>query len=172
MSQPCAFFDRDNTLNLDAGYTHRPEDLTWMPDATEAIRALNDLGWRVVVCTNQSGVARGYFDEAAVEAFHEAMQTSLATVGAHIDGFYSCYCHADGVVERYTVADHPDRKPNPGLLQRAMADWDVDPARAFMVGDNITDIQAAEAAGIPGYSYDGGSLLEVVRRALADLEPE
>jgi D-glycero-D-manno-heptose 1,7-bisphosphate phosphatase len=170
MSEPCAFFDRDGTLNLDAGYTHRPEDLAWTPQAREAVRALNDAGWRVVVCTNQSGVARGYFDEAAVEAFHAAMQASLAEVGARIDAFYSCPFHEDGTVERYRVADHPDRKPNPGMLRRAMADLDLDPARAFMVGDRDADLEAAAAAGLPGYLYEGGSLLAVVEQAMAELE--
>jgi D-glycero-D-manno-heptose 1,7-bisphosphate phosphatase len=159
---PCAFFDRDGTLNVDEGYTHRPEDLVWTPGAREAVRLLNDRGWRVVVCTNQSGVARGYFDAAAVNAFHDAMQASLAQVGARIDAFYFCPEPAD--------SDHPDRKPNPGMLLRAMTELDLDPVRSFMVGDREGDLQAAEAAGVPGHLYEGGSLLAVVERAIAALE--
>ena len=145
--RPCAFLDRDGTLNVDTGYTHRPEDLAWMDGAREAVRLLNDRGWLVVVVTNQSGVARGYFDEAAVVRFHAAMRASLAEVGARIDAFYFCPHHIDGVVPGY-CGDHPDRKPNPGMLLRAMAEWDVDPARSFMIGDKADDVAAGDAAGV------------------------
>lgn len=158
---PCAFFDRDGTLNVDEGYTHRPADLVWIEGAREAIALLNGLGWRVVVCTNQSGVARGYFDAAAVMEFHEAMQASLAEVGARIDAFYFCPEAAD--------SDHPDRKPNPGMLTRAMADLALDPRRSFMVGDRDGDLVAAARAGVAGHLYEGGSLLALVERALAAL---
>ena len=163
--RPCAFLDRDGTLNVDTGYTHRPEDLAWMDGAREAVRLLNDRGWLVVVVTNQSGVARGYFDEAAVVRFHAAMRASLAEVGARIDAFYFCPHHIDGVVPGY-CGDHPDRKPNPGMLLRAMAEWDVDPARSFMIGDKADDVAAGDAAGVRSYRYAGGSLLELVERAM------
>ena len=119
--RPCAFLDRDGTLNVDTGYTHRPEDLTLVEGAREAVRRLNDRGWLVVVVTNQSGIARGYFDEAAMHRFHDAVQAELAQAGARIDAFYFCPHHVDGVVPGY-CADHPDRKPAPGMLLRAMAE--------------------------------------------------
>lgn len=157
--RPCAFLDRDGTLNLDSGYTHKPEDLAWTPGAREAIRLLNERGHLVIVCTNQSGIGRGYFDEPAMQAFHDAMVRDLGQAGAWIDAFYFCPHIED---------HHPDRKPNPGMLTRAMADWPVDPTRSFMIGDRAADLQAAAAAGVAGYAYASGSLLEVVLRALAE----
>lgn len=168
--RPAAFLDRDGTLNRDEGYTHRPEDLVWNPDAKAAVKRLNQAGWRVIVCTNQSGIARGIFDETAMHAFHAAMQAELAAEGARIDAFYFSPYHVEGVVPAYAI-DHEDRKPNPGMLVRAMTDWPTDRARSFMIGDREDDVLAAAAAGVRGYRYAGGSLLAVVEQALAEAGP-
>jgi len=160
--RPAAFLDRDGVLNVDKGYTHRLDDLVWMPGAKEAIRLLNDRGYRVIVVTNQAGVARGYFDEAAVAAFHAGMQQQLATAGAYIDAFYHCPYHADGVVAAYTADDHPDRKPNPGMILRAMADQAVNRDGSFIIGDKPSDIEAGRRAGLPGFLYTDGSLEALV----------
>jgi D-glycero-D-manno-heptose 1,7-bisphosphate phosphatase len=165
--RPAAFLDRDGTLNRDEGYIHRPEDLVWNPGAKAAVKRLNEAGWRVIVCTNQSGIARGLFDEAAMHAFHAAMQAELAREGARIDAFYFSPYHVDGVIPAYAIP-HQDRKPNPGMLIRAMADWPTDRARSFMIGDREDDVLAAAAAGVKGYRYRGGSLLAVVEQALAE----
>jgi D-glycero-D-manno-heptose 1,7-bisphosphate phosphatase len=164
--RPAAFFDRDGVLNQDRGYTHRPEDLVWMPGAQEAVRAVNDAGWRAIVVTNQSGVARGLYDEAAVARFHEAMQDDLAATGAFIDAFYVCPFHPDGAVPAY-AREHPDRKPQPGMLLRAMADQPIDRARSFLVGDRDTDLKAAAAAGVRGLLYQGQDLHVLVAGAMA-----
>lgn len=156
------FFDRDNTLNVDEGYTHRPQDLVWMPGAVEAVRAVNDSGRLAIVVTNQSGLARGLYDEAAMHAFHRHMQNELAAVGAHIDAFYFSPYHADAVVDDYRHADHPDRKPNPGMLKRACAEWAIDLDRSVMVGDQPSDVTAAEAMGVEGRLYGGGDLAALV----------
>ncbi|MDZ4776829.1 MAG: HAD family hydrolase [Alphaproteobacteria bacterium] len=162
-------FDRDGTLNHDAGYTHLPEDLRWMDGAIEAVRLVNDLGLAAVVATNQSGVGRGYFDEAAVHRFHEAMQADLARAGARIDAFYHCPYLEDATEAAYRMPDPPDRKPNPGMLLRAMGDFNLDPARTLMIGDHERDVEAARRAGISGLLYPGGSLLETLRKGLASL---
>lgn len=162
-------FDRDGTLNHDDGYTYLPEDLKWMDGAVAAIRLVNDLGLAAIVATNQSGVGRGYFDEAAVHRFHAAMTTDLARHGARIDAFYHCPYLEDATVPAYRMADPPDRKPNPGMLLRAMADFDLDPARSLMIGDHERDVEAARRAGIAGILYPGGSLLETLRKGLASL---
>jgi histidinol-phosphate phosphatase family protein len=164
--RPAAFLDRDGVLNVDKGYTHRLDDLVWMPGAKEAIRLLNDRGYRVIVVTNQAGVARGYFDEAAVAAFHAGMQQQLATAGAYIDAFYHCPYHADGVVAAYTADDHPDRKPNPGMILRAMADQSVNREGSFIIGDKPSDIEAGRRAGLPGFLYTDGSLETLVRQII------
>jgi D-glycero-D-manno-heptose 1,7-bisphosphate phosphatase len=167
--RPTVLFDRDGVLNLDAGYTHKVDDLAWTPGAREAIRRLNDAGVLVIVVTNQSGVARGYYDEAAVDAFHAAMQAQLAEVGARFDAVYACPFNATGVVERFLHPDHPDRKPNPGMLLRAMREHGADPARTVMIGDRGSDLEAARRAGVEGVRYHHGTSLDAL---IVDLLPK
>ena len=164
--RPAVLFDRDGVLNIDNGYTHKVEDLAWTPGAREAIKRLNDAGVLVLVVTNQSGVARGYYEEAAVEAFHAAMQAELAAVGARLDGVYACPFHSTGVVARYIHPDHPDRKPNPGMLLRAMAEHGADPARTVMIGDKGSDLEAARRAGVEGVRYHHGTDLDALIASL------
>lgn len=160
--RPAAFLDRDGVLNEDHGYTHRVDDLTWIPGAREAIRLLNDRGYRVIVVTNQAGVARGYYEEEAIGVFHAGMQAQLAEEGAFVDAFYHCPFHADGTVPAYTVADHPDRKPNPGMILRALDDWQVNRDASFLIGDKPSDMEAAGRAGLSGHLYTGGDLRALV----------
>ena len=157
-------------LNVDLGYAHRPDQLAFIDGAPEAVRRLNRAGWSVIVVTNQAGVARGLYDEAAVEVFHAAMNAAMAAQGAHIDAFYYCPFHEDAVVEAYRHDSHPDRKPNPGMLLRGLADHGVAAADAFMIGDRNSDMQAAERAGVKGYLFEGGDLDVLVRRVLAERE--
>lgn len=165
--RPAAFLDRDGTINIDRGYTHRPEDLAFTDGAIDAIRMLNDAGYLVIVVTNQAGVARGYYTEADVGAFHAAMAEKLAAAGAFVDAFYVCPHHADAVRDQYRHPDHPERKPNPGMLWRAMAEWSIDQSRSFMIGDQPSDIAAAAAAGVPARLFAGGSLAAAVEDMLA-----
>jgi D-glycero-D-manno-heptose 1,7-bisphosphate phosphatase len=161
------FFDRDGTLNHDAGYTWRREDLDWTPGAVAAVRAVNDAGWLAIVATNQAGVARGLFTEDDVGAFHAHMQAELALHGAHIDAFYACPFHEAASVEAYRRADHPHRKPNPGMLLEAMGDFDIDREASVMVGDRPSDLAAGRAAGVRGLIYEGGDLGALLAPALA-----
>ena len=167
--RPCAFLDRDGTLNRDEGYTHRVEDLEWLPGAVEAVRLLNDAGYRVIVVTNQAGVARGHYREADVQRFHAAMAQALAAHGAWIDAFHYCPHHPEAVLEHYRCADHPDRKPNPGMLLNAIREHAINPAASFLVGDQDSDVAAARAAGIEGVKISSpGGLLDVVRARVAN----
>lgn len=137
-----------------------------MPGAREAVRDLNDAGYLVLVVSNQAGIARGLYTEASMDEFHAEMAGQLADVGAHIDAFYHCPYHAEASVARYRNADHPDRKPNPGMILRALQDWRVRPAGSFLIGDRDTDIEAASRAGLPGYLYRGGSLRAIVNQGM------
>jgi D-glycero-D-manno-heptose 1,7-bisphosphate phosphatase len=161
--RPAAFFDRDGVFNEDQGYVHRLEDLAWIPGGPQAVRRLNDLGYLVIIVTNQSGIGRGYYDEAAMNAIHEALNAHLATAGAHIDAVYFAPHHEDAADERYRHPDHPDRKPNPGMLLRAMQDFAIDRERSFLVGDKDSDLEAARRAGVKGYLFEGGDLDTLVR---------
>ncbi len=166
--RPAAFLDRDGVLNVDRGYVHRIEDLAWIPGAQAAVRRLNAAGHLVVVVTNQSGIGRGYYDEAALEAVHAHLATEFEAAGARVDAFYACPFHPEAVEDRYRHPDHPDRKPNPGLILRAIADLGVDPGASFLIGDKPSDLEAARRAGVRGYAFDGGDLDAVVRDILAE----
>lgn len=161
-TRPALFLDRDGTLNVDHGYTHDPAKLDWTQDAQAAVKLANDRGYYVFVVTNQAGVARGMFDEAAVLRFHRAMQSGLAETGAHLDAIEWCPHHADATVAGYARACRR-RKPAPGMIEDLMAAWPVDRARSLLIGDADTDIQAAQAAGIRGLRFRGGSLAALVQ---------
>jgi D,D-heptose 1,7-bisphosphate phosphatase len=165
--RPAAFFDRDGVFNVDAGYTHRVEDIVWIPGGPQAVRRLNDLGYLVILVTNQSGIGRGYYDEAAMHAVHDALRAHLAEAGGHIDAIYFAPHHEDALEDRYRHPDHPDRKPNPGMLLRAMADFPIDREGSFLIGDKQSDVEAARRAGVRGYLFDGGDLGAMVRGVLA-----
>ena len=140
------------------GYTHRAGDLSWLPGAREAVLKLNCVGYHVFVTTNQAGVARGYYGEQQVAAFHDHMQDQLAEIGAYIDAFYYCPFHEDASVAIYRDADHPDRKPNLGMILRAMREWRIDAARSFLIRDRESDMEAARRTGLRGFHYSGGDL--------------
>jgi D-glycero-D-manno-heptose 1,7-bisphosphate phosphatase len=152
------FLDRDGVLNRDHGYVGAPERFAWVTGAPAAVARLNRAGLLVIVATNQSGVARGLFDLAAVDALHAHMRAELAAAGARIDAFYVCPYLPDAPVAAFAHPDHPDRKPNPGLLLRAIDDWGIDPARALMIGDSPRDLEAARRAGVRGVLFAGGDL--------------
>jgi len=159
MTAPFAvIFDRDGVLNEDYGYAYEPEKLVWIPGAQAAIRRVNAAGGLVLIATNQSGIGRGYYSEAQMHAFHAEMRRQLAQSGGRIDRIYFCPFHEDAAEDRYRHADHPDRKPNPGMVLRALADFGVSPGSALMIGDKQADVQAANAAGVDGYLYAGGDL--------------
>lgn len=161
-----AFFDRDGVLNEDIGFAHRPDQITWMPGAREAVKRLNDAGFLVFVVTNQGGVARGLYSEEHVRTLHRWMQQELRAVGAHVDAFYHCPHHPDHGEPPYRT-DCTCRKPEPGMLLQAMAEWPVEPKGSFLIGDRDTDVQSAQRAGIEGTLYRGGDLDAVVAGILA-----
>ena len=166
MANKAVFFDRDGTLNVDVHYLYKPEEFQWMPEAVEAIEYCHQQGYMVVVITNQSGVARGYYTEADVQKLHNWMNDDLARQGYRpIDAFYYCPHHPQGTVAEY-ARECTCRKPQPGMLLRACEELDIAPHSSYMVGDSPRDAEAGEKAGIRGVLYKGGSLLECVREML------
>jgi D-glycero-D-manno-heptose 1,7-bisphosphate phosphatase len=145
--RPAVFLDRDGTLNKEVNYLHKIENFEWVPGAPQAVKRLNELGGPVLVVTNQSGVARGYYTEEDVDRLHAWMNEALAEIGATVDAFYYCPYHPDGAVEEYRGRSHC-RKPNAGMFEEAMAEWDVDPARSFVVGDKNTDLLPGNELGM------------------------
>jgi D-glycero-D-manno-heptose 1,7-bisphosphate phosphatase len=155
--RPAAFLDRDGVLIEDTGFPHRPEEARWMPGVFAALRRLNAAGFHVFVVSNQSGVARGYFDEEVVRGFHAWMDAEITRQGARVDAWEFCPFHPEAKVPAYRL-DSPRRKPRPGMLLDLMAAWPVTRASSFMIGDRESDVQAGEAAGVPGYLFPGGDL--------------
>lgn len=149
MSQPAVFLDRDGTLIEEVGYLDRPERVELYPWSVDAIRALNRAGLRIVLVSNQSGVARGFFSEEVVERVHERIADLLARGGATIDAYYYCPHHPDGKVPAYARACEC-RKPGRALVDRAVRELGVNPARSFTVGDRWLDIALARNVGARG----------------------
>ena len=140
------FLDRDGTINVEKDYLYKIEDFEFIPGAPEAIKKLKDAGFLVIVVSNQSGVARGYYDEHAVETLHRHIQDELAVFGTSVDAFYFCPHHPDKGIGAYRV-DCDCRKGSPGMLLQAAEEHDVDLQQSYMVGDKLADIEAGQRAG-------------------------
>lgn len=147
MRRPAVFLDRDGTIIEDVDFLRTADQLRIFPWSAPAIRALNEAGHAVVVVTNQSGIARGLFDEAQLGDVHAALTGALAGQGAAIDAYYFCPHHPDALDEQYRL-DCACRKPAPGLVLRARDDMGLDLSRSWMVGDRWRDVEAGLAAGV------------------------
>ena len=140
--RPAVFLDRDGTINEEMGYINHVSRFRLLPEAAPAIRRLNEAGLAVVVITNQSGAARGYFPASLVEEVHQHMQNLLAEEGARVDAIYTCLHAPD--------AGCSCRKPQPGLLLQAAGDLGLDLSHSYLVGDRYVDIQTAANGGVQG----------------------
>ncbi|TWJ19441.1 D-glycero-beta-D-manno-heptose 1,7-bisphosphate 7-phosphatase [Geobacter argillaceus] len=140
------FLDRDGTINEERVYLHRVEEFAFIPGVPEVIRDLRRSGFLVIVVTNQSGIGRGYYDEAALARLHAHMDSELARVGAAIDAYYFCPHHPEHGVGDYR-RECDCRKPLPGMLLTAAREWHVDLGASYLVGDKLADVEAALAAG-------------------------
>lgn len=139
MSRRFVLIDRDGTINVEKHYLSDPNQLELYPGVGDAIRRLNQAGFGVAVVTNQSGIARGYFDLARLETIHARLHQLLAEHGAHVDGIYLCPHGPDD--------DCTCRKPLPGMVEQAVNDHGFDPARSVMVGDKEVDVEMGLAVG-------------------------
>jgi len=166
-ARACAFLDRDGALIEDTGYPHRIEEVRWTPGVMPAIRRLNAAGLAVCVVTNQSGVARGLYDEATVGRLHLWMAEQARAAGGRIDGFAYCPFHPAAEEPRYRRAS-ARRKPGPGMIEDWLAHFPLRREGSFLIGDRETDLQAAAAGGIPGHRFPGGDLDEFISHLLVD----
>ena len=147
MSHRAAFIDRDGVLNVEHGFVHRIEDFVLLPGALAALAALQAAGYRRVVVTNQSGIARGLYTEADFERLMSEVRGRLRAEGVSVDAVEYCPHLPDAPLEQYRRAC-ACRKPEPGMLLKAIRTLDIDPASSFLVGDRISDVQAGRAAGV------------------------
>jgi D-glycero-D-manno-heptose 1,7-bisphosphate phosphatase len=161
--QPAVFLDRDGTLVEEVNYLSRIEDLRLFPYTVGAVKLLKDSGFLVIVVTNQSGIGRGVFDEAAMHAIHEEIQSELPGM---IDAFYFCpHLPCDGC---------RCRKPNTGMIESAMEDFYIDLQNSWMIGDKKIDVETGQLAGVKtalvltGYGRQHQTILEVAPNIISD----
>ena len=150
-----AFFDRDGVLNISSinnGYIGYKKDFKWVPGAKKALKYVQNLGYKIVIVTNQSGVARGYFSIRDVYILHRYIKSSLAKIGVKIDGIFFCPFHEDGVIPKYKKKSNL-RKPNNGMFLSVKKKWRIDMDNSFMVGDQKTDMEFAQKSKIKGYLF-------------------
>ncbi len=166
MADHAVFLDRDGVINVDHGYTHRIEDFQFIAGSAEALALLQHGGWRLVVVTNQSGIARGLFSSADYERFTAHLRAQLSARGVHLDAVLHCPHLPDASVAAYRLACDC-RKPGPGMLMRAARELSLDMARSVIVGDRLSDVRAGRAAGVgrcmlvrSGHAIDADEALE------------
>jgi len=140
------FLDRDGTLNVDVGYLHTLDQLQLFPWTGDALRLLKRAGFALVVVTNQAGIARGMIDPGFVEIAHAEMRRRLQAGGADLDALYFCPHHPDGSVPALAI-ECRCRKPSPGMIEDAIADLGIDPARSWVIGDKWLDVRLGQAVG-------------------------
>ena len=145
--RPAVFLDRDGTINEQMGYINHLSRFQMLPGAARAIARLNEAGFAVVVVSNQSGLARGYFPDELLTAVHKKMRAELAEEGGHVDGLYFCPHHPEAKRAEFRVACDC-RKPKPGLVLQAAAEMNLDLSRSFMVGDRWSDLKCGVQAGV------------------------
>jgi D-glycero-D-manno-heptose 1,7-bisphosphate phosphatase len=141
------FLDRDGVINVDRGYTHRVADFQFIRGSAHALARLQSAGWRLVVVTNQSGIARGLYSSEDYERFTAHLRAQLQAKGVHLDAVFHCPHLPDATVAAYRQACDC-RKPAPGMLLRAARELALDLQNSVMVGDRLSDVQAGRAAGI------------------------
>ena len=147
MSERALFLDRDGVVNVEIGYLHRIEDVEFVPGIFALCRTAMRLGYRLVIVTNQAGIARGYYDEAAFDSLMDWMGQQLRGQGVELDAVYYCPYHPEHGIGDYK-REHEDRKPGTGMLRKAVNELDISLGDSVMVGDRCSDIAAANSAGL------------------------
>ncbi len=146
MGRPAVFLDRDGTVIREVDYLRSPKQMRLLPRAAEAIRALNESGFEVVMVTNQSSIGRGLLSEDSLMEIHRVLGERLAKRGARVDGIYFCPHHENAAVPEYRRRCQC-RKPEPGMFLRAAAELGLDLGRSYAIGDSERDIEAGRRAG-------------------------
>ncbi|MHC4808016.1 MAG: D-glycero-alpha-D-manno-heptose-1,7-bisphosphate 7-phosphatase [Planctomycetota bacterium] len=156
MPDKAIFLDRDGTLIEDPGYISNPDQVRLLDGVAEALAEFKALGYKLIVTSNQSGVARGIVTEKALEETHNRLKQLLAEKGGHLDKIYCCPCHPDGVIPKYRK-ESDWRKPNPGMLLAAADELDVDLSQSWVIGNEGRDVEAGLRAGCKTIILDSPS---------------
>lgn len=151
--------DKDGTLIVDVPFNVNPDLIRLQDHAIEGLKRMKQLGYELILISNQSGVARGYFEESALRQVEQKIRELLAEHDFTLDAFYYCPHHPQGSVERYAI-DCPSRKPQPGMILKAAQDREIDLAKSWMIGDILHDIEAGNRAGCRTILIDNGNETE------------
>ena len=154
-TEKACFLDRDGVLIYEKNYLHLPEEVEIIECAFDALAILRANNYKIIVITNQAGVARGYFKEEDIGNVHREIDRQLGIKNLFIDAYYYCPHHESGIIKDYSVSCDC-RKPNPGMILKACTDFNLDPSHSFMVGDKMSDVYAARNAGIDAILVETG----------------
>ena len=168
LMRPALFLDRDGVINRDLGWVGQRDHWEWIPGAVAACREAADAGWHVFVVTNQSGIARGYYDELQFQALSSWMIDEIRRGRGNVDSLRYCPNHPNASILQYRLNDRR-RKPGPGMIEELINAWELDPTRCKLIGDQITDLEAAAACGVEGFLFDGDNLLCSVRSLMSNM---
>ncbi|NPA51267.1 MAG: D-glycero-beta-D-manno-heptose 1,7-bisphosphate 7-phosphatase [Aquificae bacterium] len=171
MKKKAVFLDRDGVINVDKGYVYRIEDFEFYPGVFEALKLLQDSGYKLLVVTNQSGIALDYYKEEDFLRLNDYMISKLKENGIEIDKVYYCPHHEEGTNSKYTMKCDC-RKPSSGMIRRGIEEFDIDVSRSFLVGDKENDIKAAHKEGIKAILVKTGQGVKYVKDTQADYVAE
>ena len=166
MKQKAVFLDRDGTINVEKDYLYHIEDFEFFPGVINALRLLQDAGYLLIIITNQSGIARGYYNEKDFETLNKWMLGELESRGVHIDAVYYCPHHPEAKLEKYRI-DCGCRKPKLGMYEKAVKEFDLDLRNCFAIGDKIRDCAICESTDCCGFLITGNEKQEVIERVKA-----
>ena len=163
-----AFFDRDGVLNsskINKGYIGKIKDFKWLPGAKKTLKYIKNKKFKIVIVTNQSGVARAYFSINYVIKINKHILSEMKKINVKIDAIYFCPYHKDGIVKKYKKKS-PLRKPNNGMFKLAQKRWNIDKKNSFMIGDQKTDMIFAKKSQIKGFLFKEKNLFKFIKKLI------
>ena len=158
--KPCAFLDKDGVINEDLGYVHKKKNTLWKKNIFKAVKFLNDNGYRVIVVTNQAGIAKGYYSEKTFLNYMIWVQNQFYKKGCFFDGIYYSPFHPNAKLKKFRKISNL-RKPGNGMIINAFKDWEIKRNKSFLIGDNIKDLTAAKKSKIRGFFVEKDILTQV-----------
>lgn len=161
-----AFFDRDGVLNsskINNGYIGKIKDFKWIPGAKKTLKYFKDKGFKIVIVTNQSGIARNYFSLRDLYKINKYIKDSLKKINVKVDAIFFCPYHVDGVIKKYTKKSTL-RKPDNGMFKLAEKKWKIDKKKSFIIGDQKTDMIFAKKSKIKGFLFSKKNLFNFVKK--------